>query len=198
MDNLIKLQITNLFKKYDYVISEFEMKSEISHLSQKIFKENIRKILVELKLDTAEDYKISDKPEEDTSSENEGDTSIELSVDEGLRHIYRKIVKLTHPDKIKNDYLNNLYIQATQAIDKSEKLNIFRICIILGIEIDMSDDIVDLLKREIKTIQKKILFLESSFHMKWHNSPKDKKIDIILDYLKKNELYYSKLDISTF
>lgn len=198
MDNLVKLQIINLFKKYDYIISEFEMKSEISNISQQIFKENIRKILVELKLDTAEDYKISDKPEEDTSSENEGDTSIELSVDEGLRHIYRKIVKLTHPDKIKNDYLNNLYIQATQAIDKSEKLNIFRICIILGIEIDMSDDIVDLLKREIKTIQKKILFLESSFHMKWHNSPKDKKIDIILDYLKKNELYYSKLDISTF
>lgn len=198
MDNLIKLQIINLFKKYDYVISEFEMKNEISNMSQQIFKENIRKILVELKSDTTEDYNISDKTEEDTSSVHEDDTPTELSVDEELRHIYRKIVKLTHPDKIKNDYLNNLYIQATQAINKSEKLNILRICIILGIEIDMSDDIVDLLKREIKTVQKKILFLESSFHMKWHNSPKDKKIDIILDYLKKNELYYSKLDISAF
>lgn len=198
MDNLVKLQIINLFKKYDYVISEFEMKNEISNMSQQIFKENIRKILVELKSDTTEDYNISDKTEEDTSSVHKDDTPTELSVDEELRHIYRKIVKLTHPDKIKNDYLNNLYIQATQAINKSEKLNILRICIILGIEIDMSDDIVDLLKREIKTVQKKILFLESSFHMKWHNSPKDKKIDIILDYLKKNELYYSKLDISAF
>lgn len=65
MDNLVKLQIINLFKKYDYVISEFEMKNEISNMSQQIFKENIRKILVELKSDTTEDYNISDKTEED-------------------------------------------------------------------------------------------------------------------------------------
>ena len=185
MENLIKLQILNLFKKYEYLISEFEIKNEISNLSQGIFKENVKKVLngrdIDKNLDKIE--QITDKENNELTFNPEEDDDV--VIDDSLKSLYRKIVKLTHPDKVKNDYLNILYIQASQAIEKNDKLNILRICFLLNIEVGIPEEIVESIENEIKTIEKKILFLESSYHMRWHNSTKEKKIDIMVDYLKK-------------
>ena len=183
MDNLSKLQILNLFKKYDYLISEFEIKNEISNLSHAIFKENVNKILT--KSDSLLTQEIIEEKNEDSTQKTDEEPTTNVTIDEDLKVLYRKIVKLTHPDKIKNHYLNDIYIKSTEAIEKNDRVNIFRICLLLGIEFELNFDILSHVEEEINKLEKKINFVESSYHMRWHYSDKEQKINIMLDYLKK-------------
>lgn len=188
MDNLVKSQIITLFKKYDYYLSELDTKQEISLLCLHKFKDVIDNILKDKKIDTHE-YQ-SDRSEEEIPSDEvheDEKENIDADVNENLKTIYRKITKLTHPDIIKNDYLNSLYIRSTLAFKRSDLLNIYRIAVVLDIDIDIdfSEDFVSKIQENINSTQKKISFIESSYHMRWYHSDKKGRIAIILEYLNK-------------
>lgn len=187
MDSLTRLQVINLFKKYDYYLTEFQFKNEISIVSHNLFQENVKKILSEFKKEEEE----QDLQEiEDIENKNRLDainsTENNEQVNSTLKNLYRKIVKETHPDRIKNSYLNNLYIEATDSVERNDVLAIYRICILLDIEFDIPDNIADMIEKEVTQLKHKISFLESSYHMKWHNSPKSEKNDILVNYLMKS------------
>lgn len=187
MDSLTRLQVINLFKKYDYYLTEFQFKNEISIVSHNLFQENVKKILSEFKKEEEE----QDLQEiEDIENKNRLDainsTENNEQVNSTLKNLYRKIVKETHPDRIKNSYLNNLYIEATDSVERNDVLAIYRICTLLDIEFDIPDNIADMIEKEITQLKHKISFLESSYHMKWHNSPKSEKNDILVNYLMKS------------
>ncbi len=186
MDSLTRLQVINLFKKYDYYLTEFQFKNEISIVSHNLFQENVKKVLSEFK----KEEETKDTEVEDIENKNRKDAinvSDNIEQDNStLKNLYRKIVKETHPDRVKNSYLNNLYIEATQAIERSEDLAIYRICILLDIEFDIPENITDMIEKEVTLLKHKIAFLESSYHMQWHNSPKSEKNDILVNYLMKS------------
>ena len=69
-----------------------------------------------------------------------------------IKDIFRKIVKLTHPDKTNSDKLINIYISAKKFYEENNLLELYLICINLNIDIDVSDFMVEDL---IKTINKK-------------------------------------------
>lgn len=188
MDSLTRLQIINLFKKYDYFLTEFQFKNEISIVSQSLFQQNVQKILNEFKKNEAEEniQSINENFNFNTKNEETNIDTESIVTDPTLKNLYRKIVKQTHPDKIKNSYLNKLYIDATDAIEKNNALSIYRICVLLDISFEVSIDIAEKLDKEIADLQQKISFLESSYHMKWHNSPKSEKNDILVNYLIKS------------
>jgi hypothetical protein len=186
MDSLTRLQVINLFKKYDYYLTEFQFKNEISIVSHNLFQENVKKVLSEFK---KEEEKSEDKPDDIQNKDRKDAINAENNDDQTdakLKVLYRKIVKETHPDKVNNSYLNNLYIEATEALESNNELAIFRICVILNIEFDLPENIADMIDKEVTQLRHKISFLESSYHMKWHNSPKSEKNDILVNYLMKS------------
>jgi hypothetical protein len=184
MDSLTRLQILNLFKKYDYFLTEYQFKNEISLVSHNLFQENIKKVLSNLQDETRQ--KLNESTKEESESHIGKDSIEEIKIDPIIKSLYRKIAKITHPDKINNSYLNNLYIEATEAVETNNQLLIFKICMQLDIEFEPPENLTQLIDSEISSLQKKIVFLESSYHMKWHNSPKSEKNDILVSYLKRS------------
>jgi hypothetical protein len=185
MDSLTRLQILNLFKKYDYFLTEYQFKNEISLVSHNLFQENVKKVLSSLKNETENNLNESSKEQPDNNITKENSIE-EIKIDPLIKSLYRKIAKVTHPDKISNSYLNNLYIEATEAVENNNQLLIFKICMQLDIEFEPPENLTQLIDSEISSLQKKIIFLESSYHMKWHNSSKSEKNDILISYLKRS------------
>lgn len=185
MDSLVKLQILTLFRKYDYLLNEFKVKNEISNLSLRVFKDNINNIIKS----NESLSNILEKEEIENDEFHEQDTELiaeeSTDTDENIKSLFRKIVKLTHPDTVKNEFLNTIYLDAIAAFRNNDKLDLIRISILLGLDVEVSEEISYLLQDKIIEIEKRIIFIESSYHMKWHNSPKNEKIEIMYNYLKK-------------
>jgi hypothetical protein len=102
-----------------------------------------------------------------------------------LKKLYREIVKLTHPDKIKKQTLNDLYIKATEFYNFNDKIGIYRICSELNIDYDIDDGDEIFISERIDSLKKRISFLESTFTYKWFESEsEDEKNKIMVEYIK--------------
>ena len=102
-----------------------------------------------------------------------------------LKKLYREIVKLTHPDKVKNSKLNDLYIKGTGFYDKNDIAGLYSICNELNIEYEVDDEDNVLISTKISTLKQRIGFMESTYTWKWHFSKDDsEKNNIILAYIR--------------
>jgi hypothetical protein len=102
-----------------------------------------------------------------------------------IKKIYREIVKLTHPDRVKKKNLNDLYIKATEYYDNNNKIGLYKICTELGIEFQLIDEDENYINQKITELRQKINFIESTFTWKWFNSQNDEeKNQILMNYIK--------------
>jgi hypothetical protein len=102
-----------------------------------------------------------------------------------IKKLYREIVKLTHPDKIKNERLNEIYLKATKYYDSGNKIGIYAVCNELSIHYELESEDVQLIYNEIQKYQQKINFIESTYTWKWYNCENDEQKDqILLNYIK--------------
>lgn len=102
-----------------------------------------------------------------------------------LKKLYREIVKLTHPDKVKNSKLNDLYIKGTGFYDKNDLAGLYSICDELNIEYEVDEEDNVLISTKISTLKQRIGFMESTYTWKWHFSKDDsEKNNIILAYIR--------------
>ena len=103
---------------------------------------------------------------------------------EKLKKLYREIAKLTHPDKIKNNKLNTLYLKATNYYDENNIIGIYAICNELAIDYEIDDDDISFIFQRIGNIKQRISFLESTYTWKWQHceDPKEKE-NIIMKYI---------------
>lgn len=102
-----------------------------------------------------------------------------------IKKLYREIVKLTHPDKIKNSKLNELYLKATKYYDDGNKIGIYAVCNELEIPYEISDDDISLIYDQITNYKNKISFIESTYTWKWYNCEDEaQKNQILLNYIK--------------
>jgi hypothetical protein len=67
-----------------------------------------------------------------------------------LKNLYRKIVKLTHPDRTMDTNLNNIYINATKFYNEGDLESIFLICIRLDIDFEIQPQEVEVLDKKVK------------------------------------------------
>ncbi len=102
-----------------------------------------------------------------------------------IKKLYREIVKITHPDKVKSQKLNDLYIKATDFYDKNDLIAIYSVCNELKIEYELDDVDYELIKIKIKTIKEKMSFMESTFTWKWYTAAdENEKQRVVLTYIK--------------
>lgn len=199
MSNLQKLESKRLLKELEFYESDLEYKSELVNHVETTFIQSVNEYLDEHPtLKDVFDEKIN-KRIEDTinkkilssefidqdvlSEDDEIDSKIE---NPKMRKLYREIVKQTHPDKIKNEKLNNLYIDAGKSYDNQDLFNIYSICDELGISYELDESENYILKDKIKSLQDKIKFIQSTFTWQWYYTEEEiEKNNIIKEYVKK-------------
>jgi hypothetical protein len=199
MNNLQKLESKRLLKELDFYESDLEYKSELVNHVETTFIQSVNEYLDEHPaLKDEFDEKINKRIEESINKKISASEFIEQDVfieDEEIdskeenpkmRKLYREIVKQTHPDKIKNEKLNNLYIEAGKSYDSEDLFNIYSICDELGISYELDESENYILKDKIKYIQDKINFIHSTFTWQWYYSEEEiEKNNIIKEYVKK-------------
>lgn len=199
MNNLQKLESKRLLKELEFYESDYEYKSELVNHVETTFIQSVNEYLDEHPtLKDVFDEKIN-KRIEDTINKKiiasefieqdvfvEDDEIISKEENPKMRKLYREIVKQTHPDKIKNGKLNDLYIEAGKSYDSQDLFNIYSICDELGISYELDESENYILKDKIKYLQDKINFIQSTFTWQWYYTEEEnEKNNIIKEYVKK-------------
>lgn len=134
-----------------------------------------------IKRDEEDNETNTDTKEENESTPDE-DQSEEIQNTEDtkpakIKKLYREIVKMTHPDRVKNKKLNEIYIKATGMYDKNDMAGIYSICNDLKIEYDLDEGDAENIDIKIKTLKDRIGFIESTITWKWYYSktPQEKE-----------------------
>jgi hypothetical protein len=139
----------------------------------------------ESKSDDESDEAKYDQEEQTDTYEDSKDVESKEYISPSLKKIYREIVKLTHPDRVKKKHLNELYIKATDFYNKNNKVGLYTICNELGIDYDLEENDENFISVRIDEIKQKIGFLESTFTWKWYNTKSDEERNqIMISYIK--------------
>jgi hypothetical protein len=201
MNKLHQLEVRRLLKELDYVKSDFEYKNEIVFEADNSFMRSLNDFLEKnIVLKEMFDKKINRKIDEmirERSTERVIDsipaveeesteiTIVEKVVDEKLRKIYRVIAKKTHPDKISDVRLNDIYIMASKMYENNDVMGIYSICDQLGIPYELSTEDGEILKSQISMMKERVGFMESTFTWKWYHTDDEKeKSQILVEYIK--------------
>ena len=204
MSKLKQLEIKKLLKELDFIESDFTYKSEVVHEADNNFIKTVNDLLEEHPLlKEVFDKKINSKIEhifekrdeeikEKIELSNEEEMPIEDDfiivekfIDQKVKKLYREIAKITHPDRIDNRKLNDLYLKATTCYDNNDRPGTYAICDELDIDYEPDDSDSQTISNKITDIKGKISFIESTMTWNWYHSKDDKeKEQMILGYIK--------------
>lgn len=198
MNRLQFLQTKKLFKELDYVESDFEYRNEIISEADSEFIKQVNTFLEEHpqlkeiydeKIDNHIQQSILRNTEEVIELfENNEEEEIIVYQDSKLpkvKKLYREIVKITHPDKVDNKSLNDLYLLATKYYDSNDKIGIYKVCTKLEIDYDLDLEDNKVIESKIEDLKRRIQFLESTFTWQWINTSGNKqKNEMLFDYIK--------------
>jgi hypothetical protein len=202
MSKLKQLEVKRLIKEFDFLTSDLDYKNELVYEADNNFIKNVNEFLdnnpevkklfdrkINERLDKIIMEKVENAKEEESEEENElKEGSEEITTnkkDDKIKKIYREIVKKTHPDKVDNKRLNDIYIRANLHYDSNDIIQIYSICDELGIDYDINDNDDELIIVKIDNIKQKIKFIESTTTWKWFNTEDEGlKNEIILNYIR--------------
>lgn len=199
MSKLKQLEVKRLIKELDFLSSDFEYKNELVFEADNSFIKNVNEFLDDNpEVKKIFDRKINDRLDQIIMNKVESENTInednliideveDISIkkDDKIKKIYREIAKMTHPDKVDNKKLNDIYIKASTHYDNNDLIQIYSICDELGIEYDINEDDTDLIINNINNIKEKIQFIESTTTWKWYYTEDEGlKNEIILNYIR--------------
>lgn len=210
MNKLKNLQTKKLLKQLEFIELEYQYTSEVVSEADTSFVDSLNSVLEKYpelkdkynkKLDETIENNIEKSIKGDKSNEDDKYEELEeeeeeedvIEKDENkeikekskkVKKLYREIVKLTHPDRVKDKEVNDIYIEATAYYDDNDKLGIYKVCDDLKIDYDIDHEDEEFISLKIKEYEKKISFLESTFTWVWFNTKeKEEKEDIILKFI---------------
>lgn len=207
MSRLKNLEITKLLKELDFIQSNFDYKNEIVSEADSMFIESINNFLTshpelkevydtkitekinnsiknEVEIPIEDDEKLVHEEDECDSEETEDDIKSKENTSV-IKKLYREIVKLTHPDKVNNKKMNEIYLKATEYYEEDNKIGIYAVCNELNISYEISNDDIGLIYDQIKKYEQKISFIESTYTWKWYNcNDLAEKDQIMVNYIK--------------
>ena len=198
MNRLQFLQTKKLFKELEYMESDFEYRNEIISEADSDFISKVNNFLEEHpslkeiydeKIDTHIQQSILRNTEEVIELfEEEEEIEEEIFVETKLpkvKKLYREIVKLTHPDKVDQKSLNDLYLTATKYYDNNDKIGLYKVCTELDIDYDLDDDDNQIIESKIDDLKRRIEFLESTFTWQWINTDGEKeKLEMMIQFIR--------------
>ena len=172
-DKLTELKIKKLLKEYEYLLIEDEYIENFISEYKSSFLKSIKEREIELGLREAEESIIvdnSDLEENKDTDEPEKPEPPNRETRRKIKNLFRKIVKLTHPDKVNSKHLTEKYIKAKKYYEDYDLLGLCVLCSELNIKIDVSDLKLDELLVSINKKKLNISNLESSYLWMWANA----------------------------
>ena len=209
MNKLKSLEIKKLLKELEFTESDFEYRNlavseadslfinsiseflnqhpELKKIYDDKITEKINKTIEKIqKKSNDETEKLDENVQDDISptEEEQKDDEDKTNISQ-IKKLYREIVKLTHPDKVKSNKHNELYIKSSKYYESGNKIGIYSICNELEIEYEIEEDDVVLISEQISNLKSKINFLESTFAWQWYNCEDEiLKSQILLNFIK--------------
>lgn len=189
MNSIKYLEFQRLLRELQFVESDYIYQSEVLKLSDSEFLKNVDVILNQF----PELKEIYNRRQDEIYKNIITEPSINsfeepqklLPENTEVKKLYRDIVKTTHPDKIKNHKLNELYLEATQAYENNDLITLYKVCSELNIDFELPDNYVDELGSKIQSLKKQISFLESTFTFKWiKSSTQDDKNKVVIEFIR--------------
>jgi hypothetical protein len=192
MKDLRELERKRLIKELEYVRSDLEYKSEVVYEADNSFMKSLgalfeEKPLLKEMFDMTIGKKIEEMLEGRLAEESnaEAEEKEETESDRKLKKAYRDIAKATHPDRVSEERLNEIYIQAGSMYESRDVMGIYGICEKLGIPYEIGEEDGEMLKSQISEMKERILFMESTFAWKWfHTESENEKNSMLLEYIK--------------
>jgi hypothetical protein len=207
MSKLKQLEVKKLLKELDFIESDFNYKNEIVFEADSEFIKSVNDLLekhpmlkevIDKKNNKRVDSVFSDIIKESLDKDNEileeelveefinEEVVIEIDPREvKMKKLYRDIAKLTHPDKIVSEKLNDLYLKSTKFYKNSDITGIYYICDELGITYEIDDKDNEMITNKINNLKNRISFMESTLTWRWYHSDSEKeKEQIVLSYIK--------------
>jgi hypothetical protein len=209
VNKLKSLEIKKLLKELEFTESDFEYRNlavseadslfinsindflyqhpELKKIYDDKITEKINKTIEKIqKKSNDETEKLDENVQDDISPiEEEHKNDEDKTNISQIKKIYREIVKLTHPDKVKSNKHNELYIKSSKYYESGNKIGIYSICNELDIEYEIEEDDVILISEQISNLKNKINFIESTFAWQWYNCEDEMlKSQILLNFIK--------------
>jgi hypothetical protein len=185
-DKLKTLEIKKLIQEYNFLLLDDEFKKEVISENRPEFLEKTQKLRSDLGIINDPDPQPEKKEEEVNLPKKpkiEPD-SVDKSVKDKVKKLYREIVKKTHPDKVDSEDLINLYMSATIAADEYNLMELFIICDQLSInfEIDFEDKgtliaLIEMKKKELKDIESSFIWI---YYMAKTEEEKNKLVELFV------------------
>lgn len=184
-DKLKELEVKKLIKEYDYLLIEGEYKQEFIEEHKPIFLKEINEKRCEMGVEPKIDTPLT-KEEKDLKKETDK-IEVNRETRKKIKNLYRKIVKLTHPDKTKSEKLINTYIKSKKYYEQNNLLELYLICIELEIKIDLSDFKIEELLKSVEKKRMELQKLEKSYLWMWVKAENDvEKEKIIKSFIEQN------------
>ena len=208
MSKLKRLEVRKLLKELDFIESDFNYKNEIVFEADSNFIKSVNDLLekhpmlkdiINKKNNKRADLVFSDIIKEALDKDDEileEEELVEEFINEEfvieidpkevkMKKLYRDIAKLTHPDKIVSEKLNDLYLKSTKFYKNSDITGIYYICDELGITYEIDDKDNEMISNKINNLKSRISFMESTLTWRWFHSESEKeKEQIVLSYIK--------------
>jgi hypothetical protein len=208
MSKLKQLEVKKLLKELDFIESDFNYKNEIVFEADSEFIKSVNDLLEKhpmlkevidkknnKRVDSLFIDIIKDALDKDNEIEEEEEFVEEFINEEvvsevnprevKMKKLYRDIAKLTHPDKIVSEKLNDLYLKSTKFYKNSDITGIYYICDELGITYEIDDEDNEMINNKINNLKNRISFMESTLTWRWYHSESEKeKEQIVLSYIK--------------
>jgi hypothetical protein len=201
VNKIKQLEVKKLLKELDFIESDFDYKNEINYEADNNFIRTINDFLesqpqlkeifnnkINQKMDFAFQKKIKniENKELDENIENISEKIVILNPKlEKIKKLYREVVKATHPDRIKNKKLNEIYLRATHFYGLQDLIGMYMVCEELDIFYESDEEDFGSIVEKINKLKERIKFIESTLSWKWyHISDQEERNQIIIDYIK--------------
>ena len=205
-DKISKLKIERTIKEYDYLKSEYDYIVSLSDEADKEFMEVINKYLEnrpalkeiyeskEEKIINDNFNKVKERAKRVINNSNSNVEDIEFEKElpkrksKKSRTLYRQIVKETHPDKVDDENLLELYRKATESYHEDDATSLYAICNELGISFGVNEDDLIFFEQNIVRIKGEIDLVKNMYSYEWSQATTDKQKDSIINRFIKNKI----------
>ena len=102
-----------------------------------------------------------------------------------IKKLYRQIALNTHPDKIEDEYLNDIFTQAVAALEQENWMLLVELAGEIKLDINfLSDETCEIIEKSIEKTEAQIGAIRNSFSFMWANqkSEQDRKLFTLLFY----------------
>lgn len=107
------------------------------------------------------------------------ESSVPPDTPDELKKLYRSIAQKTHPDKVQDEELNEIFKLAAEAVEEENWMLLVELAGELRLDIDfLSDETIEIVEESIERNQKQISGIKNSFSYIWSKQKDDKGREI--------------------